>query len=320
MALPLIFFGLLTLSFLLLFLLSGPSGTEKRMRRRLDVIRVSPREESNEPTMIAAVAPTIGRIERLSAVLERFHLGESLTLLIRHSATETTVGTVVLTSVALAVGATLLARSLSLPLPLVCVAGVAGAGARYLLLVRKRSKRLKKFTRALPDAIELMARALRAGHSMASSIEIIAEQSPIPLSSEFAICFQQQKFGIPLRDALLEMGERVPSRDLHFLITAVLVQKETGGDLTEILDRTTVVIRERVRIEGEIKTYTAQGRLTGWILSCLPGAMLMLINVITPGYSHILFYDPLGQKLLYAGATCIGIGALIIRKIVDIRV
>jgi len=187
-------------------------------------------------------------------------------------------------------------------------------------LVRKRSKRLKKFTKALPDAIELMARALRAGHSMASSIEIIAEQTPKPLSSEFAICFQQQKFGIPFRDALLEMGERVPSRDLHFLITAVLVQKETGGDLTEILDRTTVVIRERVRIESEIRTYTAQGRLTGWILSCLPIAMLTLINVITPGYSHILFYDPLGQKLLYAGATCIGIGALIIRKIVDIKV
>lgn len=320
MALPLIFVGLLTLSFSSLFLLSGPGGTETRMRRRLDVIRVSPREESNEPTMLAAAVPKIGRIERLSAVLERFHFGESLTLLIRHSATETTVGSIVLTSVGLAVGAALLARSFLLPLPLVCVAGAAGAGARYLLLVRKRNKRLKKFARALPDAIELMARALRAGHSMASSIEIIAEQSPRPLNAEFAICFQQQKFGIPFRDALLEMGERVPSKDLHFLITAVLVQKETGGDLTEILDRTTVVIRERVRIEGEIKTYTAQGRLTGWILSCLPVAMLTLINVITPGYSHILFYDPLGQKLLYAGATCIGLGALIIRKIVDIQV
>jgi len=290
------------------------------MRRRLDVIRVSEREQSKEPTTLAPAVPKLGRIERFGAMFERFHFAESLTLLIRHSAAETSVGSFVVTSVALAGGATLLARSFSLPLPLICVAGCAGAGARYFMLAHKRSKRLKKFTRALPDAIELMARALRAGHSMASSIEIIAEQSPKPLNSEFAICFQQQKFGIPLRDALLEMGERVPSRDLHFLITAVLVQKETGGDLTEILDRTTVVIRERVRIEGEIRTYTAQGRLTGWILSCLPVAMLMLINVITPGYSHILFSDALGQKLLYAGATCIGIGALIIRKIVDIKV
>lgn len=320
MTLPLIFVGLLAISFSSVFLLSGSGGAKQAMRRRLAVIRVAEREATNEPTTLAPAAPKLGRIEQYGAMLERFHFGESLTLLIRHSATETSIGAVVVTSIGLAAAATLLARSFSLPLPLVCIAGCAGAGARYFTLVRKRSKRLKKFTRALPDAIELMARALRAGHSMASSIEIIAEQTPKPLSSEFAICFQQQKFGIPFRDALLEMGERVPSRDLHFLITAVLVQKETGGDLTEILDRTTVVIRERVRIEGEIRTYTAQGRLTGWILSCLPVAMLTLINVITPGYSHILFYDPLGQKLLYAGATCIGIGALIIRKIVDIKV
>ena len=230
------------------------------------------------------------------------------------------VGAILVASAALATTGALLARSFSLPLPLVCLSALGAGTLRYGLLRVQRGKRLKKFTQALPDAIELMARALRTGHSMASSIEIIAEQSPKPLNAEFAICFQQQKFGIPFRYALLAMGERVPSKDLHFLITAVLVQKETGGDLTEILDRTTVVIRERVRIEGEIRTYTAQGRLTGWILSCLPIAMLTLINILTPGYSHILFYDSVGQKLLYAGVTCIAIGGLIIRKIVDIQV
>lgn len=320
MPLPIAFLILLGISFTSVFVLSRPGGAEKSMRRRLDLIRVVHHQETNEPTTLAPATPKLGPIERLGAVLERFRFAEHLTLMIRHSGSETSVGAIVLTSGVLGVAATLLARGFALPLPLVCVVAFAGAGSRYLLLLRQRNRRLKKFTKALPDAIELMARALRAGHSMASSIEIIAEQSPKPLSTEFAMCFQQQKFGIPFRDALLEMGERVPSRDLHFLITAVLVQKETGGDLTEILDRTTVVIRERVRIEGEIKTYTAQGRLTGWILSCLPVAMLTLINVITPGYSHILFYDSLGQKLLYAGATCIGIGALIIRKIVDIKV
>lgn len=155
---------------------------------------------------------------------------------------------------------------------------------------------------------------------MSSSIEIIAEQSVEPLASEFAGVYQQQKFGIPFRDALLEMGTHVPSKDLHFLITAILVQKETGGDLTEILDRTTHVIRERVRIEGEVRTYTAQGRLTGWILGLLPVIMLVLINIITPGYSHLLFHDPVGQKMLYAGGILIIVGGLIIRKIVDIQV
>jgi tight adherence protein B len=179
---------------------------------------------------------------------------------------------------------------------------------------------MNKFNEALPDAIELMGRALRAGHSMASAIEVVAEQSVDPLASEFAVVFHQQKFGIPFRDALLQLGDRVPSKDLHFLITAILVQKETGGDLTEILDRTTRVIRDRVRIEGEIRTYTAQGRLTGWILGGLPVALLGILNIMTPGYSKVLFTDPVGQDLLYAGGVMIIVGGLIIRKIVNIQV
>jgi tight adherence protein B len=149
---------------------------------------------------------------------------------------------------------------------------------------------------------------------------MIAQQSKEPLSSEFASCFQQQKFGIPFRDAMLTMGERVPDPDLQFFITAVLVQKETGGDLTEILDRTTRLIRDRVRIKGEIQSYTAQGRLTGWILSALPVILLVVMNLLSPGYSDVLFTDPLGKLLLTAGAVAIAIGGFIISKIVDIKV
>jgi tight adherence protein B len=137
---------------------------------------------------------------------------------------------------------------------------------------------------------------------------------------EFFQVYQQQRLGLQFRDALLQMGGRVPSRDLQFLITAILVQKETGGDLTDILDRASHVIRERVRIEGEVRTHTAQGRLTGWILGLLPIIMLVLINVVSPGYSTILFHDPIGQKLCYAGATMIVFGGLIIRKIVDVQI
>jgi tight adherence protein B len=116
------------------------------------------------------------------------------------------------------------------------------------------------------------------------------------------------------------MNGRMPSRDLQFLITAILVQKETGGDLTEILARAAYVIRERIRIQGEVRTRTAQGRLTGWILSLLPIILLVLINLVSPGYSDILFHDPVGKDLLYAGALLIGVGALIIRKVVDVQV
>jgi tight adherence protein B len=199
-------------------------------------------------------------------------------------------------------------------------AAVIGSLLPYFLLRFKRNRRVKAFNSQLPDAIDLMARSLIAGHSMGSSIELISGQSPEPLAGEFVQVFQQQRLGLHFRDALLQMGRRVPSRDLQFLITAILVQKETGGDLTEILDRASHVIRERVRIEGEVRTRTAQGRLTGWILALLPIVMLGLINLISPGYSSVLFHDPTGQRLLYLGAALIAIGALIIRKIVDVQV
>jgi len=203
------------------------------------------------------------------------------------------------------------------------VAGLAllvGGTVPYLLLRRKRARRLKAFDDALPGAIELMARALRAGHAIGTSLELIAEQSAEPLAGEFAQVYQQQRVGLQFREALLQMSERVPSRDLHFLVTAILVQKETGGDLTEILDRASHVIRERVRIQGEVRTHSAQGRLTGWILGLLPVIMLGLVNIVSPGYSSVLFHDPTGQKLLYAGGTLIAVGGLVIRKIVDIQV
>jgi tight adherence protein B len=203
---------------------------------------------------------------------------------------------------------------------IVTAAMLAGLFIPYGLLKFKSARRLKAFNTALPDAIDLMARALRAGHSMSSSIELIADQSTEPLAGEFGQVYQQQKFGLRFREALVQMTARVPSRDLQFLVTAILVQKETGGDLTEILDRTSHVIRERVRIEGEVRTHTAQGRLTGWILGLLPVIMLALINIVSPGYSSLLFHDPTGQKLLYAGGALIIIGGLVIRKVVDVEV
>ncbi len=150
---------------------------------------------------------------------------------------------------------------------------------------------------------------------------MVGEQSPQPLAFEFVQIFQQQRLGLPFRDAVMQMCQRVPSRDLHFLVTAILIQKETGGDaLTEILDRTAHVIRERIRIAGEVRTKTAQGRLTGCILAILPVVMLALLNLVDPGYSDVLFHDPQGRTLLYVGGGLILVGALIIRKIVDVKV
>ena len=315
-----VFAIVLFFSFLLIFLLSRPTKADKVVEQRLHAMTVANAKHSDvdHPELLEQ-APE-GRFHRIGEYLQRFHFSKDLQVLISHAGSNATVGSVVAGSILTAVGAGVLVHVTVGALPLELAAMAAGAASRWGLLKFQKGRRLKQFNDALPDAIDLLARALRAGHSMNSSIEIVAEQSAEPLASEYAIVFQQQKFGVQFRDALIQLGERVPSKDLQFLITAILVQKETGGDLTEVLDRTTRIIRERIRLHGEIQTYTAQGRLTGWILSALPVGMLVLINVMTPGYSHLLFHDPLGQKLLYAGCTLIVIGGLIIRKIVDIEV
>ncbi len=315
------FCGILALSFTLLYLLLKPEASAKAMEQRLHLITVVAKEEAAADSGLAPVQAQQSRLaERIESFVQRFHFADDLKQLILHAGSTASVGSIVGSSVLASIGGVFIANVAVGFLPLNIAAGVIGLAAPWGLLKWKRARRLDKFTVALPDAIELMARALRAGHSMNSAVEIVAEQSVEPLASEFSIVFQQQKFGIPFRDAILELGVRVPSKDLHFLITAILVQKETGGDLTEILDRTTRVIRERVRIEGEIRTYTAQGRLTGWILSALPVVMLLLINLMTPGYSKILFHDPVGHELLSAGAVLIVFGGFIISRIVDIQV
>jgi tight adherence protein B len=305
----------------LVLFVSAPANQQRAVQERLVVLQNTTYEApENERLHLADKEPRRKFSGRITERFKSYHFAENLELLIMYSGSKQSVGSIIMMSVGVAAVAGFIVNWFDGPAFLVAGISLLGTSFPYFFLRFKKGSRLKKFEAALPDAIDLMARALRAGHSVASSIEIISEQTPQPLSAEFALCFQQQKFGIPFRDAITAMGQRVPSQDLHFLITAVLVQKETGGDLTEILDRTTHVIRERGRIQGEIRTYTAQGRLTGWILSALPVGMLGLTNIITPGYSSVLFHDPLGQMLLGAGAVFILLGAFIISKIVDIKV
>ena len=191
------------------------------------------------------------------------------------------------------------------------------AGAFPMMLLQfQRARRLKAFEKVLADCIDTMGRSLRAGHSVVAAIGIVAEQAPAPANTEFGEVYKKQNYGLPLRDAFMQMLDRVPSQDLRVLVTGILVQKDTGGNLAEILDRITEVIRERVRIKGEIRTHTAQGRMTGYILCALPVVMLVLINMVNPGYSNVLFNDPSGQKLLALGIGLLCLGGLVIRQII----
>jgi tight adherence protein B len=315
------FLIVLAFSFIILMLATRPTTSNKSAQVRLTTIRHSIRSHRSWTSGAELEAEgTQNFVVRLGDFLQRYSIAKKLQVLLIHADSSMSLGGIVLACAGSAIGCSLLAFMLLHGVMLAGVALVAGATLPYVFLRMKRGQRVKAFNTALPDAIDLMARSLRAGHSMNSSIELIAEQSSEPLSTEFVQVYKQQRLGLHFREALLQMGSRIPSRDLQFLITAILVQKETGGDLTEILDRAAHVIRDRVRIEGEVRTHTAQGRLTGWILGLLPIILLALLNIVSPGYSSVLFHDATGQKLLYVGGTLIVLGGLIIRKIVDVEV
>jgi tight adherence protein B len=197
----------------------------------------------------------------------------------------------------------------------------AGAAAGPFLFVRfKRSQRFEKFERGLPKALDLMVSALRAGHSLISALESVAKEMPNPIGSEFRKCFDEQTFGLEMRESMLNLGARIPIHDVHIVITAILIQKESGGNLAEILDKVAAIIRERFRLKKQVQVHTAQGRLTGWILTALPIVLGFALYMVNPEHMSILWQNPLGLKLIYAAAVMILIGGLIIRKIVNIRI
>jgi tight adherence protein B len=184
----------------------------------------------------------------------------------------------------------------------------------------RRSRRMSAFERQFPEAIDLLARSVRAGHSFISGMEIIATDLPTPISTEFRITFDEQRFGLPLRDALMGLCDRVPLIDVRLFVIALLVQKETGGNLVEILDNLAHVIRERFRIAGEVRIRTAQGRLTAAILMILPVAMLLILRVIAGDYVNVLFTDSLGRLILIGGGLLQLFGAFVIWRIIQIKV
>jgi len=198
--------------------------------------------------------------------------------------------------------------------------GVAGASAPYVFLYVLREVRFKKFSDLLPEAVDLMSRGLRAGHSIQAVLEMVGDEIADPIGVEFHALHKEQSLGLPLRDAMMGLIDRIPLDDMRFLATAILLQKESGGNLAQILDKTSAVIRERARLRGQLRIYTAQGRITGWILGAAPFIMFGLINLLNHDYEKTLFTDPFGLKMVYFGLGLMVIGILAIRKIIDIKV
>lgn len=183
-----------------------------------------------------------------------------------------------------------------------------------------RKRRLGKFAQQLPEALELIARALRAGHSLGAGLKLVADEMSDPIKKEFTRVYEEQNFGIPLEDALDEMADRVPNLDLRFFVTAVVLQRTTGGDLSEILDKIGRLVRERFKIRGQVQALTGEGRLSGIVLLALPPVLAIVVYRLNPDYVMMLFNDPLGQMMLGAATVMQVLGALVIRKIVNIKV
>jgi tight adherence protein B len=303
----------------MLVLTMRPTSDQAGMNARITEIKAAsslPERPDNGLDRLLGDATT-GNLGWLEVHLQRFQFAQTAKLFIMQADSKTTVGRLFTSSLSFALLTFLLIWFFLSSLP---VAFVLAAGAGYmpiLLLTMRRKKRIDDFNKVLPEAADTMSRSIRAGHSMITAVGIVAEGSTEPLRTEFSEVFRKQNFGVPVREALLEMLERMPSQDLRVVVTGILIQKETGGNLAEILDRTSAVIRERIRIHGEIRTHTAQGRMTGWILCLLPVVMMALINIVDPGYSSILFHSDEGRKYLYYGGGLLILGAFTIRHIVS---
>ena len=190
----------------------------------------------------------------------------------------------------------------------------------YSYVSFRRNKRFEKFEELFPEAIDTLARAVRAGHAFTTALEMISDEVAEPVGSEFRKLYEEQKFGMPVRDALLNFADRIPLVDLKFFVTAVMLQRETGGNLAEILDNLSYVIRERFKIQRQVRVYTAQGRLTMGLLMAMPPIIVTVMVVLNPSFIHPLFADPIGHTLVVAGLCLQTIGYFVIRKIIKIQV
>ena len=292
----------------------------RKLDQRLREVSTGPgdAEASGDDSIVkreqASAMPGIDRLMSHTAA------GTWLSRLIEQSGARTTPGTIVLASLVLATGGTFVA-SLFVHQPLFLpIAAIAGGVAPYAWLVNRRSSRLKKFEEHFPEALDLLSRGIRAGHALQTAMGMVADELPDPVGPEFKKTFDQQNFGLPLRDALNEFADRVSILDVRFFVTAVLIQRDTGGNLAEMLDNLAHVVRERFKIRRQIRVHTAHGRFTGYVLMALPAALAVALNFINPEHMQLLFHEHMGQMMLIGAIVMQAIGYVWIRQVIKIEV
>lgn len=306
-----------------LLLIASGTKTSQRTERalaNLDAALASARNESRDQIVDIRKDEMLSAIPLVNRWLLKIELAPRLrTILYQAGLKWTAGGLLLMSSLSFAFPAYLIYLRTD-ALILSALIGVLVGFAPLAFVLHKRNRRFRQMEQELPESLDLMVSALRAGHSLVAALRLVAYESPEPISGEFRICFDEQNYGLELRTAMENLVNRVPLQDLRIVVTAILIQKESGGNLAEVLDKASYVIRERFRLKQQVRVHTAQGRLTGWILSFLPAALGFGLYLLNPETMSVLWTRPIGVKLLYASAVMTVSGALIIRKIVNMEV
>jgi tight adherence protein B len=290
----------------------------RRLDRRLHEVSASADDPLPQATVV--MRQVEGPLPAFDRLASQTRVGSRLGALIQQSGCRTTASAIVLTTLGLA-GAAGLIAFLVMPVWFASLAAaVVGATLPILFLMYRRSRRLAAFEELFPDALDLLSRALRAGHAFQTGLGMVADEVKEPVGPEFKKTFEQQNYGLPLREALDQMTERVPILDVRFFSTAVLIQRETGGNLSEILDNLGHVVRERFKIRRQIRTHTAHGRFTAGVLMSLPPLLGVVLMMVNPDHMNLLFHEKVGQQVLMVAVVMQVIGFFWIRKVIRIEV
>ena len=306
--------------FLGIWVFASGEGAQEQVRKRMTAVHKAERRGEVNVGLALVRDEMMSGVPWLHRLMLRWSWSNKLQDYLVQAGMTTRPGKIVLITGVLGVGGYLVANYFIPHFYVALPLGIIAALIPISVVAFKRRRRLKKFEETFPEALDLLGRAVRAGHAFTTGLEMISKECAEPLAGEFRTAFEEQNFGLPLRDALLNLCERVPSIDVRFFVTALMIQKETGGNLAEILDGLARVIRDRFRIYRDVQVRTAQGRLTAGILIALPIAMLGVLSILNPHYIGILFTDPKGPVMLITAAVLQIIGSAILWKIIHFEV
>lgn len=292
----------------------------RRLERRLQAVSTDTASEPSAADASVLRRAVEGPLPSVDRFVSQTRAGSGLSRLIEQSGVRTTPSATMLMSLAVAAaGAGACTVFVRVPYAPIGVA-LAGACAPIVWLKQRRSSRLKKFEEQFPEALDLLSRAVRAGHALQTALSMAADELPAPVGPELKKTFDQQNYGLPLRDALNELTERVAILDVRFFVTAILIQRETGGNLAEILDNLAHVVRERFKIQRQVRVHTAHGRFTGYVLLALPAFLAIALSFLNGDHMAPLFHEHMGQMMLMGALVLQAVGYVWIRKVIKIEV